>query len=116
MDRKLQEAIAGAEIFRAKRAQDFGYEDFEPFYEHVPKGKMKPDAKAIAAFDAMVASRPLAPPTRVPREASLEEKANDELAKVEKVKEVLEMPVKINLPRRCSACGMDCDDCGGSKQ
>jgi len=79
MDRDLQEKIAGAEIYRAKRAKDLGVEEFEPFYERVPKGKLKPDQKAIDAFDAMVASRPLAPPGRVPREESFEEKVAEAL-------------------------------------
>lgn len=64
MDRDLQEKIAGAEAFRNKRKNELGFEEFEPFYERVPKGRLKPDAKAIAAFDAMVAKRPLAPPGR----------------------------------------------------
>lgn len=57
MDRKIVEAIEIAETKQAP-AKD---ED-APFYERVPKGKFRPDKRAIANLDAL--PRPKAPPGR----------------------------------------------------
>lgn len=62
MDRELQEKITGAEEYRAKTDKDFGVEEFEPFYDSIPRGKLKADKRAIDNLASL--PRPLSPPRK----------------------------------------------------
>jgi hypothetical protein len=62
--RELNRRIEGAVEFRTKKDKDFGVEEYEPFYEKVPAGKLKPCQKAIDNLATVQANRPLKPPGR----------------------------------------------------